>query len=35
MSDKKFFGKYRGTVLNNIDPMMMAGSRPSCRMSPD
>ena len=23
MSDKKFFGKYRGTVLNNIDPMMM------------
>ena len=23
MSDKKFFGKYRGTVLNNIDPMLM------------
>ena len=23
MSDKRFFGKYRGTVLNNIDPMMM------------
>lgn len=22
-SDKKFFGKYRGTVLNNIDPMQM------------
>jgi uncharacterized protein involved in type VI secretion and phage assembly len=23
MSDKKYFGKYRGTVLNNIDPMQM------------
>jgi hypothetical protein len=23
MSDKRYFGKYRGTVLNNIDPMMM------------
>ena len=22
MSDQKFFGKYRGTVINNIDPMM-------------
>ncbi len=21
-SDQKFFGKYRGTVINNIDPMM-------------
>jgi hypothetical protein len=23
MSDKKYFGKYRGMVLNNIDPMQM------------
>lgn len=23
MSDKRYFGKYRGTVINNIDPMMM------------
>ncbi len=23
MSDQKFFGKYRGTVINNIDPMQM------------
>jgi hypothetical protein len=23
MSDKRYFGKYRGTVLNNVDPMMM------------
>lgn len=22
-NDKKFYGKYRGTVINNIDPMMM------------
>ena len=35
MSDKKFFGKYRGTVLNNIDPMMMGRIQAMCRMSPD
>jgi uncharacterized protein involved in type VI secretion and phage assembly len=23
MSDKKYFGKYRGMVLNNVDPMQM------------
>ncbi|MEY2521172.1 MAG: hypothetical protein QOF24_2931 [Verrucomicrobiota bacterium] len=23
MSDKRYFGKYRGTVINNIDPMQM------------
>jgi uncharacterized protein involved in type VI secretion and phage assembly len=23
MSDKRFFGKYRGTVISNIDPMQM------------
>lgn len=23
MSDKKYFGKYRGTVVDNIDPMQM------------
>ncbi len=23
MSDKKYFGKYRGTVINNLDPMQM------------
>jgi uncharacterized protein involved in type VI secretion and phage assembly len=23
MSDKKYFGKYRGMVINNIDPMQM------------
>jgi uncharacterized protein involved in type VI secretion and phage assembly len=23
MSDKKYFGKYRGTCMNNIDPMLM------------
>ncbi len=23
MSDKKYFGKYRGTVVNNLDPMQM------------
>jgi uncharacterized protein involved in type VI secretion and phage assembly len=23
MSDQKFFGKYRGTVLNNIDPLQI------------
>ncbi len=23
MSDKRFFGKYRGTVINNVDPMQM------------
>jgi uncharacterized protein involved in type VI secretion and phage assembly len=23
MSDKKFYGKYRGTVINNIDPMQI------------
>jgi uncharacterized protein involved in type VI secretion and phage assembly len=23
MSDKKYFGKYRGMVMNNIDPMQM------------
>ena len=23
MSDKRYFGKYRGMVINNIDPMMM------------
>jgi len=23
MSDKRYFGKYRGMVINNVDPMMM------------
>ena len=23
MSDKRYFGKYRGMVINNIDPMFM------------
>ncbi len=23
MSDQKYFGKYRGTVINNVDPMQM------------
>jgi uncharacterized protein involved in type VI secretion and phage assembly len=23
MSDKRYFGKYRGMVINNIDPMQM------------
>lgn len=23
MSDQRFFGKYRGTVINNLDPMQM------------
>jgi hypothetical protein len=23
MSDRRYFGKYRGTVFNNIDPMLM------------
>lgn len=23
MSDKRYYGKYRGTVLNNVDPMQM------------
>ncbi len=23
MSDEKYFGKYRGTVINNVDPMQM------------
>jgi uncharacterized protein involved in type VI secretion and phage assembly len=30
MSEKKFYGKYRATVLNNVDPMQMGRIQVSC-----